>query len=80
MAEFRQRILDVESMEALRAVYLEIDSYRMLGAPTVDLQDAPTTLRELVVTIKEAMEAVAAKQAGQRASTETSENSSEERG
>ncbi|MEV6324536.1 AAA family ATPase [Nocardia sp. NPDC051787] len=63
VAEFRQRILDVASMEDLRAIYLEIDSYRMLGAPTVDLEDEPTTLRELIVAIKTAMEKVDAKQA-----------------
>ncbi|WP_063813557.1 ATP-binding protein [Nocardia anaemiae] len=80
VAEFRQRILDVESMDQLRAVYLEIESYRMLGAPTVDLEGSATTLRELIVAIKTAMEAVDAKQAGRHDSAETSENHGQERG
>ncbi|WP_054812236.1 ATP-binding protein [Nocardia arizonensis] len=66
VAEFRQRILDVESTEQLRDIYLEIGSYRLLGAPTVDHEGTPTTLRELVVAIKEALEAVDAKLAAQR--------------
>lgn len=58
VAQFRQRILDVESMGELQAIWKEIDSYRLLGAPTVDLEGAPTTLRYLIIAIKEAMEAV----------------------
>ncbi|WP_405178693.1 ATP-binding protein [Nocardia sp. NBC_01377] len=66
VAEFRERILDVESNDELRDIYLEISSYRLLGAPTVDHEGTPTTLRELVVAIKEALEAVEAKLAAQR--------------
>ncbi|WP_067844519.1 ATP-binding protein [Nocardia lijiangensis] len=80
VSEFRQRILDVTDEDQLRALWSEINSYRMLGAPTVDLEGTPTTLRDLIVAVKEAMEAVAAKLARQRASTETSDNSDQERG
>ncbi|MBF6062838.1 AAA family ATPase [Nocardia terpenica] len=58
VAQFRRRILDVESMGELQAIWKEIDSYRLLGAPTVDLEGVPTTLRYLIIAIKEAMEAV----------------------
>ncbi|GAA5087247.1 ATP-binding protein [Nocardia iowensis] len=80
VAEFRQRILDVEQMTQLREIYLEIDSYRMLGAPTVDHEGTPTTLRELIVAIKEAMEAVERQQAAQRAAAEAADKQAEGRG
>ncbi|WP_280455547.1 AAA family ATPase [Nocardia brasiliensis] len=80
VGEFRQRILDVEEMAQLREIYLEIDSYRMLGAPTVDHEDTPTTLRELIVAIKAAMEAVDRQQAAQRAAAVTAEDEAEGRG
>ncbi|MET7772321.1 ATP-binding protein [Nocardia sp. NPDC005366] len=66
VSEFRQRVLDVESLDDLRELYREIASYRLLGAPTVDHEGTPTTLRELVVAIKEALEAVDAKLAAAR--------------
>lgn len=66
VAEFRERILNVESTDELRDIYLEISSYRLLGAPTVDHEGTPTTLRELVVAIKEALDAVNAKLAAAR--------------
>ncbi|MBF6333372.1 AAA family ATPase [Nocardia transvalensis] len=70
VAQFRQRILDAEVMEDLREIWKEIDSYRMLGAPTVDLEGAPTTLRDLIIAIKAAMEAVDRK-TGHGSSAET---------
>ncbi|MFD6155101.1 AAA family ATPase [Nocardia sp. NPDC060256] len=73
VSEFRQRILDVEEMTQLREIYLEVESYRMLGAPTVDHEGTPTTLRELIVAIKAAMEAVEQQQAAQRAAAAAEE-------